>query len=229
MEAKSLMFFAIILIYSVIVFVFSKYKNPELFSEIKYTLVTVAITTLFFVLFDSKFVILGAKFYNPEFNFGINLLNVPVEAILYWLVVSMGSLFIYKKICYSMPAINKDNLFVIISLLLLGLTAFLFWFNRTKTYTFYVCLFFIFYFGYIIFRNRYKHILSDFYVAFFVGLFPWALMELFFVKLPVTSFEIQSISGLDILGLPVENLFLYLLLVFMNITIYGFFSAKKYF
>jgi hypothetical protein len=114
----------------------------------------------------------------------------------------------------------------LVLLVVFGLVAF---FSREKIYTFFTFFLLAIYFGYTLFRNRFKNHLKHFYIAFLILLIPYFALLVAFVKLPAVSYSYNYSLPLRLLQVPVENIAGLFLLLFINITITEYLAERRFY
>jgi lycopene cyclase domain-containing protein len=229
MDIQNFTYAGILLIYTLIIAGILNKWNSHFFRDFRYVLPAIVISGALMIIVETRLSGYGIKNYNPGYNLGIDILEVPVEVWLSYLLIPFVSLFIYDTARNRLNTRFNSNISVILSLVLIVIIALIVWFFRTKTYTFFTFFLLLVYFGYTIFRNRFKQHLNDFYVGFGIALLPYLILEIIFASFPVISYDIQFNSGTLLQKVPIENVGFYFLLFLMNVTIFEFFSGKRYF
>jgi lycopene cyclase domain-containing protein len=118
---------------------------------------------------------------------------------------------------------------VAVSLVLLVVFGVLAWFSRKQLYPFFTFFLLTVYFGYTIFRNRFKQHLTKFYLAFAISVIPFFILRTITTSLPVISFNAGHTAGVLLLNMPVEDFGYFFLLFLMNVTIYEYLKERKYY
>jgi len=195
----------------------------------KYLLPAVLFSGTVFIMWDIRFTELGIWNFNPDYITGIYILNLPLEEWLFFLVIPYCCVFIYEVLHVKLPNFEKPNLFVAISLVLLIGFALTAYYAREKLYTFFTFFLLTIYFGYVIFRNRFKTHYTKFYLTWLISLLPFFIVNGILTALPVVEYNNLHNLGIRLITIPVEDIFYFFLLLIMNLTIYEYMKKQKLF
>jgi lycopene cyclase domain-containing protein len=229
MEIKQFIYSAMLLGFLSIP-VISDWKRKDLFfKNLKYLLPSILFSGAICILWDMRFTELGIWNYNPEYVSRFSILKLPAEQWLLLLALPCFSIFVYERVKQKSGNFDRGNLFVGISLVLLVGFGLLAWYQREKLYPFFTFFLLTVYFGYIIFRNRFKSHLTSFYLAFFLSVILYFIMRMIITTLPVISFHPSHITGILIYKMPVEDLGYFFLLFIMNVSIYEYLKERRYY
>jgi len=207
---------------------FSFEKQVQFYRRVKYLLPAILFSGAIFIIWDLRFEELGIWSFNPKYVTGIYLLNLPVEEWLFFIVIPYCCVFIYEILKVKLPQFEKPHLFLAISLVLLIIFALIAWFARQKLYTFFIFFLLTIYFGYTVFRNRFKNYYTKFYLTWLISLVPFLIVNGILTSLPVVEYNDQHILGIRVFTIPVEDFFYFFLLLIMNITIYEYMSKQRF-
>ncbi len=227
MEFKNFTYLLLMLGSWAIPLIYSFEKQVQSYTKLKYLFPAILFSGTIFIIWDLRFEELGIWKFNPDYITGIYIMNLPIEEWLFFLVIPYCSVFIYEVLHVKLPAFEKPNFFVAISLLLLIAFALLAWFARQKLYTFFNFFLLTIYFGYTIFRNRFKTYLTKFYLTWLISLIPFLLVNGILTALPVVEYNNLHILGIRIFTIPFEDFFYFFLLLIMNLTIYEYLKNHK--
>lgn len=204
-------------------------KKVQFYTKWKYLFPAILLTALVFVFWDARFTQIGIWHFNSQFTLGINYLGMPIEEWLFFIVIPYCSLFVYEVVKTYLPNFGAGNFWAAVSLALtlaFGIICYLF---HQQAYTFFNFLFLTVYLGYTIFRNRFKHHLGHFYLAFALCLIPMLVINGILTALPVVQYHPDHIMGWRIFEMPVEDLGYFFLLLLMNTTIYEILYERRLF
>ena len=185
-----------------------------------------AITGVVFLFWDILFTVDGVWSFNPYYTIGINILQLPIEEILFFLTVPFACTFIYVCLNYYMKREMDMRLTRIISnvLIILSILILIFYHHRLYTRVTFTLLAFLV----IIFQFIYKaRWLNRFYAAFAVALVPFYIINGILTSLPVVIYNNAQNLGIRIGTIPVEDHFYLMALLLLNIGFYEYFRAKK--
>jgi lycopene cyclase domain-containing protein len=177
---------------------------------------------VFYIIWDIYMTKAGAWAFNEIYITGIMLYNLPIEEVLFFIIVPYCCLFIYECIRCYFPFL-KDS--IVSKLALQGiaiiLIAIAFVFNN-KLYTFTTFLFAgIFILVLYLFRRFFSGFNgSAFIISFAIILVPFLIVNGFLTSLPVVTYNDAENTGIRIHTIPLEDIFYGMLLVMMNVVVY---------
>jgi lycopene cyclase domain-containing protein len=229
MELKNFTYLLLMLGSLAVPLAFSFEKQVRFYTKLKYLFPAVLFSGAIFILWDIRFEEIGIWSFNPEYLLGIYILNLPLEEWLFFLVIPYCSVFIYEILVVKFPKFEKPNFFLAVSLVLLVAFALLAYFYRQKLYTFFNFFLLTIYFGYTIFRNRFKKHYTKFYLTWFISLVPFLIVNGFLTALPVVEYNNNHNLGIRIFTIPIEDSFYFFLLLLMNLTIYEYMKNQRIF
>ena len=229
MELKHFTYLFLMLATLIISSIFSFNKRIQFFRKLKYLLPAIIFTSAIFILWDVRFTQLNVWSFNPEFITGLTILNLPVSEWLFFISVPYFSMLIYETLKIKLGQFEKPNFFLALSLVLLVVSGLLAWYSRQKVFTFFTFFLLTIYFGYTIFRNRFKPHYTKFYLAYVIALIPFFIIRVVQTELPVIIYNSAHIIGNRILNVPVENLGYFFLHFLMNVTIYEYLKERQFY
>lgn len=209
--------------------IFSFEKQVRFYTQLKYLFPAILFSGAIFIMWDLRFEELGIWRFNAEYVTGIYILNLPVEEWLFFLVIPYFGVFIYEVLKVKFSWFEKPNIFLAISLVLLVAFALLAYFARQRLYTFFTFFLLTIYFGYTVFRNRFKPHYTKFYLTWVVMLVPFLIVNGILTALPVVEYNDVHTLGIRFLTIPVEDFFYFFLLLLMNLTIYEYIKKQRFY
>ncbi len=222
MEFQNYWYLLLLFIMAVVtLFLFVK-KTIVFFTEIKYMIPAIIFSGAIFILLNLRLLETGIISFNSNYLAGKYLLNLPIEEWLFLLIISLFSFSVYILVNVNLANFDKPNLFLIISVILLLFFGFEAWISRQKLVPFFIFFLLTVYFGYTIFRNRFKMHLSKFYVSYGIAVIPFFLFKGFLYSLPVILCENEHILGIRLFNVPIEEFGFFFLLMLINITIFEY-------
>jgi lycopene cyclase domain-containing protein len=184
---------------------------------------------LFYIAWDISFTALEIWKFNPEYITGIFISNLPLEEVLFFLVIPYCCVFIYECLRTYFPKLQHApdhgalawNFLAIILLVLA-------FFYRNKAYTFYTFLFTgTFMLLLTLLRNRMPKVPPKLYfITYGIVLMPFLIVNGFLTAMPVVIYNNGQNMGLRISTIPVEDVFYGFLLFLMNVSIYNILKNK---
>lgn len=180
------------------------------------------IPALLYIVWDIYFVSKGVWHFNEDRITGIKLINLPLEEVLFFLLVPYCCVFIYACIRSYFPQLkNKrwaDGLLLVlaVALLLTGIIHYDKYYTGwtfTGTGTFILLLY--------LFRNYFKSFDAvSFIVSYVICLIPFLIVNGFLTSIPVVLYNNAENLGIRIYTIPFEDAFYGMLLILMNIVLY---------
>lgn len=201
-------------------------KQVRYYSKFRYLFPGIIFTAAIFIMWDLRFEELGIWGFNDKYITGFYILNLPFEEWLFFLVIPYCCVFIYEVLKFKFSDFEYPKIFLTLSLFLLAVFIVLAFSQRDKLYTFFTFFLLSIYFGYTIFRNRFKKYYTKFYLTYFISLLPFTIINTLLTALPVVEYDDTYNLGLRFFTIPVEDFGYLFLLLLMNITIYEYLKDK---
>lgn len=177
---------------------------------------------LFYIAWDMWFTDLGVWSFNPQYITGCTLGNLPVEEVLFFVVVPYCCVFIYECIRCYFPTIkeHKDTRIifsVFAEIFIIAGIAF-----SERLYTFYTFLFLGLFIFVIIFFKKYfrSFAITAFLISYAIILIPFLLVNGFLTAIPVVLYNDAENLGIRIHTIPFEDAFYGMLLIMMIVAGY---------
>ena len=197
-------------------------KKVGFYKKWKYLFPAMVIPALLYIVWDIYFVSKGVWSFNPRYVTGILISNLPIEEVLFFIVVPYSCVFIYECLISYFPVIKKrkagNNIIIVLAVLLL---VFGFYFLN-KYYTSWTFLGLAAVIALVYFNKKYFSVFSAnaFLVSYIVVLIPFLIVNGFLTSIPVVLYNDAENTGVRILTIPFEDIFYGMLLVMMNIINY---------
>ena len=209
-------------------------RRFEYASKFKYLFPSLCITASFFIVWDVVFTKEGVWGFNETHTSGINILSLPIEEWLFFIIIPFSCVFIYESIKYFF-SLNKYNEVSRKILLITGVSLLVLSFlNFERSYTFWNFLFCGGFLVYSSYKVREYH--ANFLVSYFFHLIPLILVngiltdgnfDFNHFTDPVVWYNNEENLFIRILTIPVEDFFYSMLLLLMNVTFYEKFKSKS--
>uniref|UniRef100_UPI0032165932 lycopene cyclase domain-containing protein n=1 Tax=uncultured Draconibacterium sp. TaxID=1573823 RepID=UPI0032165932 len=229
MEIKNLTYLLLLLGYLVIPVILGSQKKVRFVFQLKYLLPASIFAGAIFVMWDIRFTELGVWSFNPTYITEIDLLKIPIEEWLAFLIIPLSSVYIYEWLKLKLEHFEKPNIFIVISLAIFAISAILAYSHRKNMFTFFTFFLTAIYLGYTIFRNRFKKHYTKFYLAYAISLVPFLIISAILNIFPVIIYNTDHIIGTAILGIPVEKFAYLFMLLLINITIYEYLNERQHY
>lgn len=204
------LYFWIILGTIVFPFLLSFDKKIHFYTHWSTVFPAIFLVGLFFLLWDNYFTAHEVWGFNREYVQGIYLFRLPVEEVLFFLVVPYACLFVYEVLKGYFPVANLDLLgrAFAFAMVLSGLLLTIFYLRNWYTLT--ACSLSILLVIGVHFRAKARWF-NHFALAFLVCLLPFLLVNGiltgFFTPEPVVWYSENHITGIRIGTIPLEDLY----------------------
>ncbi len=183
-------------------------KRLQFYKQWKYVFPSILLVALVYIVFDVNFTNRGIWGFNPKYLSGIYLFTLPLEEILFFIVIPYASIFLHESIREYFPklelqkSLNKGLLIVFILMNVLIAI-----FNADKSYTFYISLkLAIALLLVLLLRSR---ITRSFFITFGVILVPFLIVNGIltgsFIEGEVVWYNNTENLGVRIFTIPIED------------------------
>jgi lycopene cyclase domain-containing protein len=203
-------------------FILSFDKKVMFYKKWKYLFPAMVLPALFYVIWDIYFTSKGVWSFNENYITGFKLVNLPIEEVLFFIIVPYCCIFIYECIrCYfpSLQDTRRSNLILKGIGILLFITGIYFNNKYYTSWTFIFTAIFIaaIYLGKSFFKDFHS---TYFLIAYAIIIVPFLLVNGLLTSIPVVIYNDIENLGLRIYTIPMEDVFYGMLLVMMDISIY---------
>jgi len=204
-------------------------KKVAFYKKWKYLFPAMILPALIYIGWDIFFTSEGVWHFNEKYVTGIKIANLPVEEVLFFLLVPYCCVFIYECIrCYFPNLKNKRgaDLFLKGLAAVLLILAFVFRHRYYPSWTFFLTAFYII----MIYASRdfFKSFDAlSFLVSYAVILLPFMLVNGLLTKIPVVIYNNAENMGIRIFSIPLEDIFYGMLLTLLNVSFYEKISEKR--
>lgn len=186
------------------------------------------IPALLYIAWDIYFTSKGVWHFNENYITGDKLLGLPVEEVLFFLLVPYCCVFIYACIRSYFPGLKKKkaaDIFLLTLAIGLSVAGIIY---RDKYYTGWTfSLNGVFILLLYLFRNYFKSFdAASFLVSYAICLVPFLIVNGFLTSIPVVLYNDTENLGIRIYTIPFEDVFYGMLLVLMNIVLYEKFKSR---
>lgn len=183
-------------------------KKVAYFRLWKYLLPSILISALFFVSVDIWFARLGVWGFNPEYHSGITFAGLPLEELLFFIIIPYCSIFIhYVFIAYFPEKALEKRSTVILTWSLVAFLALISLMNTDRLYTSFYSAYLAILLAFTITLD--PELLSKFYLSFLIILIPFfvvnGILTGSFIEGVVVWYHDSEILGLRIFRVPVED------------------------
>jgi len=222
-----------VLVFSVAIpFLLSFDKKVLFYRKWKALFPSIIIAGSIYLTADIIFVKHGIWGFNPSYHSGIILLGLPLEEWLFFIVIPYASVFIHYVVVYYFPTLVIGNIFVrTFTLILIVILIVVVVLNYEKAYTAFnfsllIVVLVVALFDQSGLLNRYLYSFLFILIPFFIVN---SLLTGTFIPGEVFWYNDQSILGIRILTVPVEDIGYAFSLMLMNLLIIRNLQKLSYF
>ena len=164
--------------------------------------------------------------FNGEFLLGINIVNLPIEEYIFFLVVPYACLFIYACLKAYWPHWHSLKLNTAATSGIILLSALCIAYNPSHAYT--TSTFGLLAITYIVLSfTKYSHHLTHLIISWAVALIPMAFVNGILTANPVLIYNDAENLGIRIGTIPFEDFFYNLLYMTWMITLFEIFKSRQ--
>jgi lycopene cyclase domain-containing protein len=203
-------------------------KKVAFYTKWKYIFPAMILPAVFYIAWDIFFTSIGVWSFNPDHILGIQLINLPIEEVMFFFVVPYCCTFIYECIrCYFPAMTDPATASVLLKVLavVLFLTGIYFFDKNYTGYTFiltavYIAVLFLLRWYFTSFHVK------AFLISYAIVLIPFLIVNGLLTAIPVVLYNDAENLGIRIYTIPFEDAFYGMLLVMMNISIFEKLRSK---
>ena len=199
-----------------------KFKYYKFFKPLGASILIVGLS---YILWDILVTSRGDWWFDKKFLIGIELFGLPIEEILFFVVVPFACIFIYENLVYFIKekkiAYNK-----IFYLSLAGVFIILGIIFRTQEYTvlaMFACALF-----FILAPTLYPDILKDrnYWLYIVLSFIPFMIFNYFLTSLIVVHYNPNAIWGIRVTTIPLEDFFYNFSMLSFYLMVYVYFKKR---
>lgn len=216
------LYFIVLLASISLPFILSFDKKVHFYTHWKSLFPAIIVVGLAFAFWDIQFTKMGVWGFNRDYVQGVYLFNLPIEEVLFFVLVPYASVFIYAVLkAYVNPLFfNKVPHQLLFWVLIVGLFIIAL-FNIQRLYTF--ITFMLLLFSLLVLKIlKFKHF-AEFFVAFSIVLVPFLIVNGILTGAitpePVVWYNPEMITGFRLFTIPIEDVFYGMLMIVWNIAI----------
>jgi lycopene cyclase domain-containing protein len=204
-------------------------KKVGFYKKWKYVFPAMIIPALLYIIWDIFFTQKGVWSFNEAYITGIKIVNLPLEEVLFFLIIPYCCLFVYECIrCYFPLFYDSKNADIILKVfaVILLISGIYFYDKYYTSWTFILTAIFIA----IIyaFRKYFKDFDAfSFLISYMICLVPFLIVNGFLTSIPVVLYNDAENLGVRIFTIPFEDTFYGMLMVLMNVALFEKFRNRK--
>jgi len=219
-------YFIILLLSFIIPLIFSFEKQIFFIKNYKNVLKSIFVVAIPYLIWDEVFTVNKVWGFSSERTVGIKILNLPLEEVLFFVIIPYALIFIYEVINFYLndKSIQFNKKIFLLASIVFFILALVF---SSKVYSFVqfliTALFFItaYYFKWKIPVSR------NYWILVALSFIPFFVVNYFLTSFPVVWYNENEIIGLRIITIPVEDFFYHFTLTSFYILAYNYFKMKK--
>jgi lycopene cyclase domain-containing protein len=168
---------------------------------------SILIVGIAYILWDIAATARGDWAFNPEFLLGLNIFNLPVEEVLFFVTVPYACLFIYETLAFYLKEkeiLKSEKPFLALAAGFLVLAIVFYYQDYTATVSIFTGLFLAAAVKFFPELLRSKL----FWLYAIITLIPFLLVNYFLTSLPIVTYGDQAFSSVRFITIPIED-FLY--------------------
>lgn len=212
----------------IIPFLFSFHPKLQFYKTWKAFFPAVVITGFCFLAWDSWFTSLGVWGFNQQYITGIELGNIPVEEILFFLCIPYACVFTFHCLRNYIGSIRKHEDKITTALIVVLAIVGILYYHRLYTFFTFLSLAVLLTISRYVLNIKW---LSKFYKIYAILLLPFLIVNGILtgtgLEKPIVWYNNAEIIGIRILTIPVEDVFYGMELILMNLLIYYHLLSKK--
>lgn len=182
-----------------------------------------------FIPWDVAFTKAGVWWFHPNYTLGVDILGLPVEEWLFFIIVPFACIFIYEVMNFY---VKKDilypyarSVFVVIIMICVVLSSVYY----DKLYTFYTCIGTAVGLGILVYAN--PKWIGRFLLMYLVCWLPFLLINGAltgaFTASPVVNYNPEEFMGLRIFTIPIEDSIYNLLMLLIVVSVYEYKNKRS--
>lgn len=192
----------------------------------RFILPSLLLTGLVFLVWDLIFTWNGVWSFNPDYILGINFQGLPLEEILFFITVPFACIFIYECLNHYVQQDWLKSASKWISIGLIALSAVLLALYPDRIYTLVTFGLLLPLVVFVAFVQKAVW-LSRFYLAYFVSLIPFYIVNGLLTSIPVVLYNDAENIGFRVGTIPFEDHFYSLALLLMNMLFFEYFKKRS--
>ncbi|TND08032.1 MAG: lycopene cyclase domain-containing protein [Bacteroidetes bacterium] len=202
-------------------------KRVAFYRQWKFLFPAIIIVAVFFIAWDYWFTAQGVWRFNPAYLLGVYFFKLPLEEILFFIVVPYACVFIYACAESYFPKLllKKSHCWISLTVMLVSLCLGLM--NYDKAYTLSACVLsalLVFFFAFV----QKAPWMGRFWINYAVVLIPFFICNGILTAKPVVIYNDAENLGIRMYTIPVEDLFYNLVLMLGTTGVFEMLRRRKY-
>jgi len=200
-------------------------KRVKFFQSWKYIFPGLFISGLLFLFWDYLFTVYGVWSFNADYVRGIYFLNLPLEEILFFVTVPFACIFIYECLNYYIKRdlLKQISIYITYALIFLCAVLLVLFYDKVYSLITFGLLLVILLFAQFVFKLSF---LSRFYLAYFVSLIPFYIVNGLLTSIPVVLYNNEENMSFRVGTIPFEDHFYSMAMLLLNVMFFEYFRNR---
>lgn len=164
--------------------------------------------------------------FNGAYTIGVNILQLPIEEILFHFLLAFAGLNVYVVLNERFPKNSLEKFSLSVSNLLLGVLVAMLFFTHTKVYSIAVFSFLFLILLYVEYVNKLRF-MYKFYRAYVIMLIPFCLLYVLIGGLPIIAYSVGETINLKIGVIPFEGFFYLMSILLLSVYLFELVKSKS--
>jgi len=222
------LYFGIHLFSFIPVFLLSFDKRVHYYKSWKNLFPAIFLIAIPFILWDIIFTAWQVWGFNEIYHQTLTVFGLPIEEVLFFIVIPFSSIFIYQCLGYYFPhdILARSDKWISVGLGVLLILIGMFYWNRMYTSTTFLLTGAFLIAHYLYFENTYR---TKFYLSYLITWIPFLLVDGVltggYTKQPIVIYHPEEFLNLRITSVPLEDSIYGLLLLMLNISLFMHFEG----
>jgi len=222
------LYFAIHLFSFIPVFLLSFDKRVHYYTSWKNLFPAILLIAIPFILWDIIFTTWQVWGFNEMYHQVLTVFGLPIEEILFFIVIPFSSIFIYQCLHFYFPRdlLAPVDKWISVGLGVLLILVGMFYWNRIYTSTTFLFTGAFMILHYLYFENTYR---TKFYLSYLITWVPFLLVDGVltggYSKQPIVIYHPEEFLNLRITSVPLEDSIYGLLLLMLNMSLFMHFEG----
>ena len=202
------LYFSVLFFSFLFPFALSFDKKVAFYKSWKYLFPAISIVALLFIVWDFVFTHYGFWGFTDKYLNGIFLFNLPLEEVLFFIIIPYCCLLIYEVVKSYLPNLKFKQVTKYFSMFTVVSGVFLSLFFADNSYTFSACILSVLL---TIFSFRYQLNFPFFVLSFIISIIPFIVVNGILTGIvtpePIVWYSESEIIGLRIFTIPLEDFY----------------------
>lgn len=163
--------------------------------------------------------------YNPPYLSGMTLWELPIEELLFSMLLPLCGLAIYQFLNLRFPDNSREKYSLAVSHMVMGICIAMLYFGYQKLYTLLTFSILLVFVGYVEYFNKLRF-MYKFYRAYALSLIPFYIVYSILTTIPVIQYNNEETLKFNLAHIPFENHFYFMAMLLLSIYFYEVFKNR---